>query len=158
MLIMDTAVAPDSVIIFALGDVRFALSTTVVERVVRAVEVSPLADAPPGIIGVINVHGWIIPVLDIRPRFGLPQREVDVNDHMVIAHAGDRRVAVLVDAPVDVVAAGSATVAISMETLARVGGGVEGVMMQGDDIVAIQDLARLLPPEPGKNPPLKLAA
>ena len=46
---------------------------------------------------------------------------------------------------------------MTMESLAGLGA-VEGMVVQGDEMVPIQDLARLLPPEPGKTTPLKLAA
>ena len=139
-----------TVVVFALDEVRFALSMNVVERVVRAVEVSPVPDAPPGVIGVINLHGRIIPVFDIRPRFNLAPREIRVSDHLLIAHAGDRDVAVLVDAAVDVVAADDTSVTLAADTLASLGA-VEGVVVQGGAIVPIQDLSRFLPSETRKT-------
>jgi purine-binding chemotaxis protein CheW len=157
MLIMVSVTAPGSVIVFALSEIRFALSTRVIERVVRAVEVSPIADAPEGIIGVINLHGTIVPVLDVRPRFGLTPREVEVDDHFVIARIGERQVAVLVDAPVDVFGADGCAVHATLEPLAGLGT-VEGVLVQSGEVVPIQDLARLLPSETEKSSTLKLAA
>src|SRR4051812_13291955 len=110
------------VVVFALGDVRFALGTEVIEGVVRAVEVSPLADAPAGVIGVINLHDRIIPVLDIRPRFGLVPRELALSDHFVIARAGERTVAIVVDAAVDVIAADSSAMKVGVDSLAGFAG------------------------------------
>lgn len=54
---------------------RYALSLAQVERVIRAVEITPLPQAPEIITGVINVRGRVIPVVDIRKRFRLPVRE-----------------------------------------------------------------------------------
>jgi len=47
-----------------------------VEKVVRAVEITPLPKAPEIVVGVINAQGRILPVLDIRKRFRLPAREM----------------------------------------------------------------------------------
>jgi purine-binding chemotaxis protein CheW len=149
--------ASSSLAIFALDDVRFALGAEVIERVVRAVEVSPLADAPPGVLGVINLHGRIISVLDIRPRFGLPSREIRLSDHFVIARAADRQVAILVDATVDVVSAGSATDAVAMDTITG-SNGMERVVVQAGEIVPVHDLSRFMPAEPRRAGELKLVA
>lgn len=146
-----------AVVVFALDGVRFALSMNAVERIVRAVEVSPLADAPPGVIGMINVHGRIIPVFDIRPRFGLTPREMRVSDHLVIAHAADRDVALLVDAAVDVVAPDNQTVTMGTDSLATLGA-VEAVLVHGEEIVPIQDLSRFIPAESRKDTELKFVA
>jgi purine-binding chemotaxis protein CheW len=149
--------ASTSLAIFALDDVRFALGAELIECVVRAVEVSPLADAPPGVLGVINLHGRIIPVLDIRPRFGLKSREISLSDHFVIARAGEREVAVLVDSALDVMPAGSASETVAMDALAGMNG-IERVVVQGGAIVPVQDLSRLMPAESRKAGELKLVA
>lgn len=154
---MVVTVPSTSLAIFALDDVRFALGAELIERVVRAVEVSPVAEAPPGVLGVINLHGRIIPVLDIRPRFGLPSREISLSDHFVIARAGEREVAILVDAALDVVSAGSVTETVAMDALAGMNG-IERVIMQAGEIVPVQDLSRLMPAEPRKAGELKLVA
>jgi purine-binding chemotaxis protein CheW len=154
---MVSMAIPGSFIVFALDEVRFALCTHVVERVVRAVEVSPIADAPEGIIGVINLHGTIVPVLDVRPRFGLVRREVEVTDHLVIARVEERQVAILVDAPVDVVGADGHASYVSLQSLTGFGA-VEGVLVRSGEVVPIQDLARLLPTGEARASALKLAA
>lgn len=148
---------PDSVVVFALDDLRFALSMNAVERVVRAVEVSPIPDSPKGVLGVVNVHGRIMPVYDVRARFGLEPREVRLTDHLVIAHTANSEVAVLVDAAVDVVATGSASTPTMADALPGLHS-VEGLVMQGDQIVPIQDLNRFLPEVPRKARELKVAA
>jgi purine-binding chemotaxis protein CheW len=96
-------------------------------------------------------------VLDIRPRFGLEPQGIRVSDHFVIAHAGDRDVAIVVDAAEDVVSSGADTEAVTMNDLAGLGG-IERVVVQGGDIVPIQDLTRFLPADPRGAVELKLAA
>jgi purine-binding chemotaxis protein CheW len=57
-----------------------------------------LPKAPEIISGIINVKGQIIPVADIRKRFGLTEHEIDLNDQFIIADTGKRKVAIVVDA------------------------------------------------------------
>jgi purine-binding chemotaxis protein CheW len=147
----------DSVVVFALGEFRFALSMSVVERVVRAVEVSPVPGCPPEMLGVINLHGRLVPVYDIRARFGLIPQEVRVSDHMVIARTGGRLVAILVDGAVDVVSSSGTPVNLTTDALSILGD-VAGVVMQGDVIVPVQELSRCLPAGSWPTTELKLVA
>jgi purine-binding chemotaxis protein CheW len=90
-------VAACDLLVFALDEQRFALPLEVVDRVVRAVEIVPLPGAPLMVSGVINVHGEILPVINLRVRCGLPDREIDLDDQFIIAHTPSRTVALHVD-------------------------------------------------------------
>ena len=70
----------DFMVVFALDEPRYALLLSAVEKVVRAVEITPLPKAPEIVVGVINAQGRILPVLDIRKRFRLPAREMKPDD------------------------------------------------------------------------------
>ena len=69
----------------------------VVERVLPAMELVPLPNAPAIVIGVFNLEGRIIPAFDLRRRFGLPERELAVTDHFIVARARGLSVAIVVD-------------------------------------------------------------
>ena len=83
---------------FTLAGRRFALPLTAVERGVRMVDVTGLPNAPDAVRGIINVAGRIVPVIDMRRRFGLAGREVAASDHLLIARASARTLALWVDA------------------------------------------------------------
>lgn len=85
------------IVLFTLDEPRYALSVSDVVRVVRAVEITPLPKAPDVVLGVINFHGEIIPVIDIRKRFQLPQRDMQLEDQFIIAQTSQRLVAIIVD-------------------------------------------------------------
>jgi purine-binding chemotaxis protein CheW len=58
-----------------------------VVRAIHAVEITPLPSAPDIVMGVINLEGRIIPVVNIRRRFRLPERELALTDQFIIARA-----------------------------------------------------------------------
>ena len=89
--------ASRQLLLFTLGEPRYALDLAVVERVVQAVEIMALPKAPPLVLGLINVRGQIIPVVDIRECFGMPAREITVNAQFILARTLKRRVAVVAD-------------------------------------------------------------
>jgi purine-binding chemotaxis protein CheW len=107
------------------------------------VAVAPLLDAPPIIEGVVDSRGRIVPVLDVRSRFGLPGRPLDTTQHFVLAEAGTRIVALRVDRALDLLEVPLADI----ESAARAAPGsrhTEGVARLPDGLVVIHDLERFL--------------
>ncbi|RTL50588.1 MAG: chemotaxis protein CheW [Rhodocyclaceae bacterium] len=84
-------------VVFVLDEQRFAVPLPMVEQVVRAVAVSPLPKAPAVVRGMIDVHGEIVPVMDIRLRLGLPSRAMALSDQIIIARTSSRHIAFAVE-------------------------------------------------------------
>lgn len=133
----------DHLVGFALDDLRFALPLASVERVVHTVAITPLPKAPDVILGVINIQGRVVPVVDIRKRFRLPAREMTLGDHIVIAHTLSRPLALVVNV-VHGVMAWSGEDRIAMEQLVPGLEYVQGIAKTQDGLVLIHDLDKLL--------------
>ena len=132
-----------SLIVFRIGDQDFAVGVAAIERVLRAVEIAPLPEAPRGVRGVINLQGRIVPVFDLGSRFGQPAREVRASDHLLIAHTHWRTVALLVDAVVGVVPRCDAQITSAAEILPDLAC-VSGVMKLAGGLVLVHDVERFL--------------
>ena len=85
------------VLVFTVAGSRYALLVSRIREIVRAAAWAPLPGGPELIEGIINVRGRLIPVLDLRRRFGHPSRPTVLSDFFVIADAGNRDVALHVD-------------------------------------------------------------
>ncbi|MHB1842338.1 MAG: chemotaxis protein CheW [Sulfobacillus sp.] len=85
-----------------IEDQRYGLALERVEQVLPMVWVAPLPEAPEIVIGVINVRGSALPVLDIRKRLGLPTRAWDLTAKLVVVQLQHGRIAVPVDEVVGV--------------------------------------------------------
>ena len=77
-------------LVFELSGIRYALELRSVREVLPAVLITPLPDAPPVIEGIIDVRGEIVPVYDVRMRFGLPPRPLNLDERLVLAWTGSR--------------------------------------------------------------------
>lgn len=95
--------APVDVLAIEVGGQRFGISSASVKELLRMVEITPLPRAPAIVEGIINVRGKVVPVLDIRSRFRLPSRQPDPADHLVVASAGARLVALRVDRAIELI-------------------------------------------------------
>jgi len=84
-------------VVLTLDKQRLAVPLAAVDRIVRAVEITPLPGGPQIVLGVINVQGAVLPVINLRRRCRLPEREIETTDMLVIAHTPRRSVALLVD-------------------------------------------------------------
>lgn len=88
---------------FQLAGATYALPVEHVREIVRAVAVTPLPGAPPVVVGLINLRGLLVPVMDLRARLRLPPRPVALEEQWVVARAGERTVALRADQAVDLV-------------------------------------------------------
>lgn len=131
------------IVTIRLDENRYGLPLASVERVVRAVEVTPLPKAPEIVLGVIDVQGRVIPVIDIRRRFRLPERALALTDQFVIARTARRPLALVVDAVTDVVTCAGPDLTGTDGILPGVEY-VEGVAKLADGLTLIHDLEKFL--------------
>lgn len=124
----------------------YALHWEAVDRVLRMVEVTPLPGAPDVVEGVINMQGEVLTVVSIRRRLGLAQRAVGVADSLVVARARTRRLAIIAESVLGVVAR-PADAVVSTGDITRGSQHIEGVLKTSDGLVLIYDLDRFFSPE-----------
>ena len=133
----------DQIVMFTLDELLYALPLPSVVRVIHAVEIRHLPKAPEIISGIINVKGRIIPVADIRKRFGLEAREIDLNDRLIIADTGKRHVAILVDTVTGIRDLAPGQQKQAKETL-PFAEHLKGVAKVDDELILIYDLEQFL--------------
>lgn len=130
-------------VIFNLDDQKYALFLSAVMRIIRVVEITSLPKSPEIVLGVINMHGLIIPVFDIRKRFRLPSRDTQLGDQMIVAYTSKRTVALLVDSVSDVIEIPEEKIIAGKKILPGMEY-VEGVVRTEDGMILIHDLERFL--------------
>lgn len=126
-----------------LDEQRYALHLSSVERVVRAVEITPLPKAPEIVLGVINIQGKVIPVVNVRERFRLPERPLELSDRIIFAHSSRRSVALVVDAVSGVIDCAERDMIAAERIVPRMEY-IEGIAKLEDGLILIHDLDRFL--------------
>jgi len=130
-------------VVFTLDEQSYALHLPSVERAIHMIEIIPLPSAPEIVIGVVNVHGSVVPVLNIRKRFRLSERMPDLGDQLIIARTARRIVALVVDTVSDVVELPSGEL-VAPETILPQLEHVKGVVKLNAGMIFIQDLDAFL--------------
>ncbi|WP_081475067.1 chemotaxis protein CheW [Caldithrix abyssi] len=84
-------------LVFKLGKNEYAIQLGYVKKVSQIVEISPIPKGPKNLIGLINVHGEITPVINLRYILGLKEREINLNDQLIIIESNKSGLAFVVD-------------------------------------------------------------
>ncbi len=80
--------ATRDVIIYSIENQRFAIDVHKVERVIWVVEITPAPHSADHILGLINMQGDVIPVINPRRLLDLPDKEVELTDQLIICRFG----------------------------------------------------------------------
>lgn len=82
---------------FRVGGEHYALDIMRVREIVRPMPITPVPRAPPWVDGVIHLRGEVIPVVEVRSRFGLPASPAGPKTRFLIVRVAGRRIALVVD-------------------------------------------------------------
>ncbi len=128
---------------FSLDRAWYALELDVVERVLPMAAVIPLPRAPEVVLGAFNLHGEVVPVVDLRRRLGLARRPFALTARFLVARAGRRRLALAVDevAGVREVDVGAVVAPAAVLPGLR---HLKGIVALADGLLLIQDLDAFL--------------
>ncbi len=82
---------------FFLENEKYGVPVSQVMEVLRFTEITPVPGAPESVMGIINLRGNVVTVLDTRKKFGLPSRETDDSTRIVVINIDEDVIGILVD-------------------------------------------------------------
>jgi len=130
---------------FRLAGETYGVNVMQVQEVLRYSEIAPVPGAPPYVLGIINLRGNVVTVIDTRHRFGLEPGEMTDNTRIVIIEADNHVVGILVDSVAEVVYLRQSEI----ETAPNVGNDesakfIQGVCHKNDELLILIELDKLL--------------
>jgi len=125
-----------------LGDVRYAVGIAAVREIVNPLPTVELPSAPSWVIGVADYRDEVVPVIDLRVRFGLAKSVATPRTKWIVVRRGDISFALVVDAVTEVFRSGEVKPAPMLHEGADVRA-LDGVTSHDGDMVFILDIARL---------------
>lgn len=130
---------------FRLGGETYGIDVMNVQEVLRISEIAPVPGAPEYVLGIINLRGNVVTVVDTRARFGLPSSETNDASRIVIVESENQVVGILVDSVAEVVELNQSEIDVppnvGNEDSARY---VQGVANRESDLLIVIDLDKLL--------------
>jgi len=137
--------AAQQVVTFRLGGDRFAGDVAHVERVLRYAKPTPLPGLPEWIDGVIDHQGRVVPVVDLRVRFGLPREAPRPETRIIIFSTGEEWLGAVVDAVLEVVPVPADRLAAPPKVFRGLKAEyLRGLVRQDDGLVIFLDVPHLL--------------
>ncbi|KAF7774081.1 purine-binding chemotaxis protein CheW [Pseudoalteromonas citrea] len=130
---------------YKLEDETYGINVMQVQEVLRYTEIAPVPGAPSYVLGIINLRGNVVTVIDTRARFGLMSSEVTDNSRIVIIEAEKQVIGILVDSVAEVVYLRSSEIDsapnIGTEESAKF---IQGVSNREGELLILVDLNKLL--------------
>ena len=134
---------------FRVGTSEYALPASQVLHLESFQTATPVPGAPAHVAGLVQVRGRVVPVVDLRTRFGLPAIERTIDHRVVIVQVGTRVAALLVDSAREVLQLDEAMFEKPPEVLDRHGGGfVTAVATLAKRLFLLIDVPRIIGEEP----------
>ena len=133
---------------FNLEDETYGINVMLVQEVLRVSEIAPVPGAPPYVLGIINLRGNVVTVIDTRSRFGLQPGEITDSPSIVIIESEKQVVGILVDSVAEVVELNTSEIDsapnVGNEESSRY---IQGVATKDDTLLIVVDLNKLLTDE-----------
>jgi len=133
---------------FRLAGETYGINVMQVQEVLRYTDIAPVPGASPHVLGIINLRGKVVTVIDTRMRFGLPQGEINDNTRIVIIEASAHVIGILVDSVAEVVYLRQSEI----DTTPNVGNDdssrfIQGVCHKDGELLILVDLDKMLTEE-----------
>lgn len=126
---------------FDLGQELFALDILTVQEIIRVSPITPVPHCPPFVDGVITLRGKIVPVIDLRTRFGLARAEHGTDTRIIVINVRQILLGLVVDAVHEVTRLVRSAVEASSTMGGRTADYVLGVGKLGGQLVTLVDVA-----------------
>ncbi|MGX9459948.1 chemotaxis protein CheW [Shewanella sp. A14] len=135
-------------VIFKLDNETYGINVMQVQEILRYTEIAPVPGAPDYVLGIINLRGNVVTVIDTRSRFGLPSAELDDSTRVVIIEAEKQVIGILVDSVAEVVYLRRSEIDnapnVGTEESAKY---IQGVSNRDNELLILVDLDKLLSDE-----------
>jgi len=133
---------------FQLDNETYGINVMQVQEVLPMTEIAPVPGSPPYVLGIINLRGNVVTVIDTRMRFGLTQQEPEASGRIVVIETSEQVAGILVDSVAEVVEVDHADI----DTAPNVGNEessryIYGVVSREDALLILVDVNKLLTKE-----------
>nr|WP_086941090.1 chemotaxis protein CheW [Thaumasiovibrio occultus] len=133
---------------FKLDEETYGINVMQVREVLRYTEIAPVPGAPDYVLGIINLRGSVVTVIDTRARFGVNQGDVTDNTRIVVIEAEKQVIGILVDSVAEVVYLKTSeidsTPSVGTDESSKY---IQGVSNRNGELLILVDLNKLLSDE-----------
>lgn len=132
-------------VVFELANEHYGVEISTVESIIKMQEITRIPHSPSFVEGITNLRGLVLPVIDLRKRFGLEAQEISRDSRIMVVALGTMKVGMIVDAVSEVLRVPSELIepAPSMTTSSRANF-ITGIAKLNDLLVILLDMSKIL--------------
>lgn len=134
-------------VVFSLLDEDYGIDIYKVQEIIQYRDITYVPKAPVFVKGVINLRGRIIPVIDLKERFGLPEKEVTPDTRIIVVEISSQTVGLIVDSVTEVLRIPKSDIEPPPPVTTIEADFIEGVGKLDERLIIILDIDRILTKE-----------
>jgi purine-binding chemotaxis protein CheW len=133
------------IVVFQLGSEGFGIEIAFVESIIKMQTITQMPHAPAFVEGLINLRGKILPVIDLRKRFGLQPKTADKKSRIIVVSTAGIEVGMIVDAVMEVLTIADASIDQAPPIATTVDSEfITGIAKQASRLIILLDLDQVL--------------
>jgi|SRR6476660_5790146 len=141
----DAADAKQTYILFGVAGTTYAVKSDHVLHMEMVEHVTPVPNAPGFVEGVVFSRGQVVPVVNLRARFGFERAELNLRTRLLVVQTGDRRVGLLADEAREFIAISDSSIRPPSDAIGGLSGNyLEGVATLGERIVLVLNIREVV--------------
>ncbi len=135
----------NQLVVFSIGNESYGVDVDAVESIIKMQEITKLPHAPEFVEGVTNLRGAVVPILDLRKRFGLEAEEATRDTRIMIVNMNNSHVGMVVDAVTQVVRIPADAIEPPPQMAMTVNSAfIKGIAKLDDMLIILLDLKKVL--------------
>jgi purine-binding chemotaxis protein CheW len=140
----DLAAHANQFLTFSLADEEYGVDILKVQEIKGYVPTTKIPNSPPEVTGVLNLRGTIVPIVDLRTRFNLPEATYDQFTVIVVVVVQERVMGMIVDSVSEVMNIQAEDIQPPPALGSQYAGGLKGLGKVGDKLVILLDIDAVL--------------
>jgi len=129
---------------FIVGNEEFAVPILSIQEIIKPIEWTKVPFTPDFVLGVFNLRGNVLPLIDLRKKFGAPEAEFDDDVRFIVIKVGDELAGFVIDRLTEALRIDSSTILPPPDTSMERDGMIEGIARKDDRIITILKINALL--------------
>ena len=138
----------NQIVVFELGREYYGVDIAAVESIIKMQPITHLPHAPSFVYGITNLRGKVLPVIDLRKRFGLPAQEMDKDSRIIVVSMAEAEVGMIVDGVSEVLTVPEGTTEPAPTITSSIDSAfITGIAKLDQRLVILLDLGKVLTTE-----------
>lgn len=142
---METAVYTKQFVVFRLDNEEYGIDILRVKEIKEMMRITRVPKAAHFVTGVINLRGEVIPVINLRKKFNLPQGDDNLNNRIIIISVDDITVGLIVDTSSEVIEISSSAIEEAPTGVGGIDqGNIYGIGKVGERLIILLDIVKIV--------------